>query len=203
MNLCINGIATAIHTNAANRVHDVAPGLPRVRRALGNAGYESWAPSDFFNDVDLPLCAIQGYLSQVYRVDKGWDHVRPSPGGQPYDRGGSAGRSSHGYGCLPSCDWNSRNNDRDGGRPSPCDLAIRLDQNHCVFLRNVQCDACKQIGHIATNCDILAMALFLDKYIRQSPSDKDKHKVESAWLRKHKDKLGLPQRPPSQVMKAL
>jgi hypothetical protein len=49
---------------------------------------------------------------------------------------------------------------------------------------------------------MLAMALFLDKYVRQSLSDEDKHKVELAWLRKHKDKLGLPQCPPSQVMKA-
>ena len=49
---------------------------------------------------------------------------------------------------------------------------------------------------------MLAMALFLDKYVRQSLSDEDKHKVELAWLRKHKDKLGLPQHPPSQVMKA-
>ena len=46
------------------------------------------------------------------------------------------------------------------------------------------------------------MALYLDKYVRQSLSDNDKSKVESAWLRKHQDCLGLPQRPPSRVMKA-
>ena len=66
MNLCINGIATAIYTNAANHVRDVAHGLPSVRRAFGDTGYESWAPSDFFDDADLPLCAIQGYSPQVY-----------------------------------------------------------------------------------------------------------------------------------------
>jgi hypothetical protein len=49
---------------------------------------------------------------------------------------------------------------------------------------------------------MLAMVLFHDKYVRQFLSDEDKHKVELAWLRKHKDKLSLPQRPPSQVMKA-
>ncbi len=68
-NLCINGIATVIHTNAANCVRDVAHGLPRVRPAFENTGYESWALSDFFDDADLPLCAIQGYLPQVYCVD--------------------------------------------------------------------------------------------------------------------------------------
>jgi hypothetical protein len=50
---------------------------------------------------------------------------------------------------------------------------------------------------------MLAMALFLDKYVRQSLSDEDNRKVELAWLRSmHKDKLGLSQHPPSQVMKA-
>ena len=49
---------------------------------------------------------------------------------------------------------------------------------------------------------MLAMALYLDKYVRQSLSNDNKSKVESAWLRKHQDHLGLPQRPPSRVMKA-
>jgi hypothetical protein len=66
----------------------------------------------------------------------------------------------------------------------------------------MQCDVCKQVGHVATNCDMLAMALFLDKYVKQSLSDEDKHKVESNWLRMYQEKLGQPQRPPSQVMKA-
>ncbi len=46
------------------------------------------------------------------------------------------------------------------------------------------------------------MALYLDKYVRQSLSNNDKSKVESAWLHKHQDRLGLPQRPPSCIMKA-
>ncbi len=49
---------------------------------------------------------------------------------------------------------------------------------------------------------MLAMALYLDKYVRQSLFNDNKSKVESAWLRKHQDCLGLPQRPPSRVMKA-
>ncbi len=43
---------------------------------------------------------------------------------------------------------------------------------------------------------------FLDKHVKQSLSDEDKRKVESNWLRMYKEKLGQPQRPPSQVMKA-
>jgi hypothetical protein len=201
-NLCINGIATLIHTNAVACVHDVAHSLLRVHHAFGNTGYGSWAPSDFLNDADLPLCAIQGYLPQVYCVDQGQDHNCPSPSGRPYVRDGSAGCGGPDYCCPPPCDWNGSNNGRDGGRPSPFDCLIHPDQNRCGLLRNVQCDACKRIGHVTTNCDMLAMALFLDKYVRQSLSDEDKRKVGLAWLHMHKDKLGLLQCPPSQVMKA-
>jgi hypothetical protein len=49
---------------------------------------------------------------------------------------------------------------------------------------------------------MLAMAIFLDKYVKQSLSDKDKRKIESTWLRRWKDELGEPQRLPRQVMKA-
>jgi hypothetical protein len=137
MNLCINGIATSIHTNAVACVRDVAHGLPCVCRAYGDTGYGSWAPSDFFNDADLPLCAIQGYFPQVYCVDQGRDHDRPLPCGRPYVRAGSAGCGGCDYGRLPLCDWNSRNNGRDGGRPSPCNCLIRSDRNRRGFLPNV------------------------------------------------------------------
>ncbi len=193
-NLCINGIATFIHTNAVNCVQDVAHGIPRVHRAFGNTSYDSWAPSDFFDDADLPLCAIHGYSPQIYWVDQGWDHDRPLPRGRPYDRACSAGCGRRDYGCLPPCDWNGRTNGCDGGCPSPSphDCLIRPDRNRREFLPDVQCDACKRVGHVATNCDMLAMALFLDRNVRQSLSDEDKSKVESAWLHKHKDQLGLP-----------
>jgi hypothetical protein len=46
-NLCINGIATSIHTNAASRVRDIAHGLPRVRRAFGDTSSEFLEPFRF------------------------------------------------------------------------------------------------------------------------------------------------------------
>jgi hypothetical protein len=78
-NLCINGIATSIHTNAASRVRDIAHGLPRVCRAFGETSSYFWNPSAFVEDTDLSLCAIQGYSPQIYRVDQGRDHDRPPP----------------------------------------------------------------------------------------------------------------------------
>jgi hypothetical protein len=199
--LCINGIATLIHLNALARVRDVAHGLPCVCHAFGDIGYGPWAPSNIIDNAVLPLCAVQGYTPQVYRVDQGWDHVCSSPGGWSYDRAGLAGRGSCDYSCPPPCDWNGRNGGRDGGHSSPRDRSIRPDHPRCGFLPNVQCDACNRVGHVATNCDMLAMALFLDKYVKQSLSDEDKRKVESNWLHMYKEKLGQPQRPPSQVMK--
>ena len=65
-NLCINGIATAIHKNASARVHDV--GQPWVRR-----GAVDWDPEPLpAVDADkLPLCAVQGYCPPVFCVDQG------------------------------------------------------------------------------------------------------------------------------------
>ena len=137
-------------------------------------------------------------------MDHGRDQDRLPPRGRPYDRGSSAGRSGRDHGRPPPRDWNGPITGRDGGRPSPSprDRSIRPDRNRRGFLLHVQCDARKRVGHVATNCDMLAMALFLDKYVQQSLSVEDKKTVESTWLRKHKDRLGLPQHPPSQVMKA-
>ncbi len=61
-NLCVNGIATLIHTNAACCVRDIAHGLLRVRRAFGDTSSNFWNPSALVDDADLSLCAIQGYL---------------------------------------------------------------------------------------------------------------------------------------------
>jgi hypothetical protein len=171
-----------IHKNAVAHVHDVAHGLLCVCRAFSNTGYGSWAPSDFFNDADLPLCSIQGNLPQVYCMDQGQGHNHPLPSGWPYDRAGFTGHGGRDYGRPPLCDWKSPNNGHDSGRPSPHDWSIHPYQNRHGFLPNVQCDACKRIGHVITNCDMLAMVLFLDKYVRQSLSDEEKRKVELAWL---------------------
>jgi len=52
-NLCINGIATAIHTNALSWVRDV--GQPRVRRVAGDWDTE---PLSAVAADKLPLCAV-------------------------------------------------------------------------------------------------------------------------------------------------
>jgi hypothetical protein len=49
---------------------------------------------------------------------------------------------------------------------------------------------------------MLTMALFLERYLKQSLSDDDRQKIEAKWLCMWKEKLGQPQRSPTQVMKA-
>jgi hypothetical protein len=48
---------------------------------------------------------------------------------------------------------------------------------------------------------MLAMALFVDKYVKHSLSKDDRRKIESYWVGMWKEKLGQPQRSPLQVMK--
>jgi hypothetical protein len=63
------------------------------------------------------------------------------------------------------------------------------------------CAACKRRGHPASNCDMLAMALFLDKYVKHSMTSTDHDKLEAAWLECWKEKLGNPSRMPRKVMR--
>jgi hypothetical protein len=48
---------------------------------------------------------------------------------------------------------------------------------------------------------MLAMALFMERYIKKSLSNADWDKIEAAWLQRFKDKLGNPSRLPRKVMK--
>jgi hypothetical protein len=196
VNLCINGIATAIHTNVLSRVRDV--GQPRIQRVAGNWDIE---PLPAVAADELLLCVVQGYCPRVYPVNQGQDHFCSSSGRCPYERESPAGRGSHGFdrdkaghGCY--------NFDHDGGRSSPHDCSIRPDHRCGSFLHGVQCNVCKRLGHEASRCDMLAIALFLDKYVKHSLSDNDRCRIESKWVNRWKEQLGQPQRSPTQVMKA-
>ena len=90
---------------------------------------------------------------------------------------------------------------RDGRRPSPRDRSIRPDLRHRTFLPGVQCAACKRLGHEASSCDMLAIALFLDKH-KKTLTEDSRRAIESTWVARFKEKLGQPQRSPTQVMKA-
>jgi hypothetical protein len=191
-NLCINGIATAIYMNASARVRDIGLASPRVRRVAGDWDSTTLPPA---SDDELILCGVQGYCPRVYRVDQGHDRSRRS-----YDRDGPAGRGGRGFDRDMA---GSGRGDfaRDGRRPSPRDRSICPDLCRRIFLPGVQCAACKRIGHEASSCDMLAIALFLDKH-KKTLTDDSRRTIESTWVARFKEKLGQPQRSPTQVMKA-
>ena len=64
----------------------------------------------------------------------------------------------------------------------------------------MQCDTCKRIGHDAVNCDMLAIALYIDRYTKDI-SATDRSTIESCWLDKYRAKLGQPGRTPRQIMR--
>ncbi len=192
-NLRINGIATAIYMNASARARDVGLASPRVRRVAGE-----WDPTSLppVPDDELPLCGVQGYHPRAYRVDQGQDRFC-----RPYDRDGPAGCGGR-VSDRDRAGRGRREFDQDAQRPSPRDRSIRPDLRRRSFLPGVQCEACKRIGHEAASCDMLAIALFLNKYIKSSLTDDTRRTIESTWVARWKEKLGQPQRSPSQVMKA-
>ncbi len=51
------------------------------------------------------------------------------------------------------------------------------------------------------NCDVLAIALFIEKYKRDIPEEM-KDKIQSDWLARWKGLLGNPSKKPRRVMKA-
>ena len=63
------------------------------------------------------------------------------------------------------------------------------------------CAACKRTGHEASSCDMLAIAIFVEKH-RNSLSDSEKSAIEDKWISRWKDKIGQPTRTPRQVMRA-
>ena len=77
-------------------------------------------------------------------------------------RDGPAGRGGRGFN-RDKAGHGRRDFECDGRRPSPRDRSIRPDHRRRSFVPGVQCNACKRIGHEASSCDMLAIALFLDK----------------------------------------
>ncbi len=147
------------------------------------------------------LCAVQGYCPWVFWVEQGQDCFHSLPGRHHYERDGPAGRGGHGF-DRDRAGRGRHDFDHDGGRPSLHDRSICPDHCQRFFLHGVQCNACKHLGHEASSCDMLAMALFLDKYIKHSLSDDDCRRMESNRVDRWKEKLVHPQRSPTQVMKA-
>jgi hypothetical protein len=60
----------------------------------------------------------------------------------------------------------------------------RLDRNRQPFLAEVQCEACKRVGHIAKHCDMLATAICLERYMKHNLSLFTRDALQKDWLAK-------------------
>jgi hypothetical protein len=195
-NLCMIGLAGQMNKNVRAWVRDVVPQV---------AHWLAWPQDDW--QPSTP--EIQGYLlPQVYRTDTPWDR-------QLYDswtKNRSLERWSEGrdYGReavrRPDCDGGRDSLHRQEQSGPDCDgpqgRYARPDHSRRAWDPDITCAACKCRGHLATNCDMLAMALFLEKYVKKNMSHAERDKIEAAWLQRWKDRLGNPSRLPCKVMKA-
>ncbi len=211
----LNKIAMLIHTNAKHRIHNVhTPRINRVATAGVFFGPDDDDDNDNDDDKDAspdPHLLIQGYLARANRVDRPNERGFYSPrqntprnddrynnrgGGDRFGDRGSGGGDRFG-------DRGNGGGDRfgDRGKGMPTGRYTRPDQRRQPYKPGVQCAACKRIGHEAANCDMLAIALFIDRYTKQNLNSADKDRLEQQWLTRWKDKLGMPARTPSQVMR--
>ena len=176
--LCLMGLAQRIDRNRRSHVREV---LPCVRRIQGSS------PDTPYHDDLRP---------QIYRTDFG-----------------GHGRDYRGFNDHPgsNCGRDARGSDRGIGRshfpdrgrdPTPRGRYARPDHNCPIYDKDLQCEACKRVGHAAATCDLLAQALFITKYMKYTLDDKAKAPLEAAWLDCWSSKLGTPSRSPCTVMRA-
>ncbi len=182
--LCVMGLANQIHTHARSRALAV---VPKIRRTIAMG--DEWDRQ----------ATIQGSprIACLYARDNGrphlWDFGRGSPRENTCD-------DSRPGGYRPLVQGG-----RDGGRtrstPTPRGRYARPDRNGGDLNPSVVCDACRRTGHVAANCDILAIALFIEKYKKDLSADV-KDRIESDWIARWRGSLGNPNRKPRRVMKA-
>ena len=195
----LNEIAMLIHTNAKHRIHDVH--TPRIHRVATAGAFFGTDDDDDDDASPDPHLLIQGYLPRANRVDRPNDRGFSSPrlhtpwtDARYNNRGGGDRFGDRGNG------GGDRLGDRGKGPPT-AGRYTRPDQRRRPYKPGVQCAACKRIGHEAANCDMLAIALFIDRYTKQNLNSTDKDRLEQQWLTRWKDKLGMPARTPQQVMR--
>ena len=149
--LCIMGLAHQLNKAAKLRAKSI---LPRVNRLDGASN--AWP-------FEVP---IQG-SPQVFRMDAG-GRDRPPP------RDGRDGRDTRGGRGFQPRPFTPGG--RNGGScPPPADhprgCFVRPDRNGRKWDPDLICDACRRSGHTASQCDMLAIAIFIEKYKKEASAD--------------------------------
>jgi hypothetical protein len=93
---------------------------------------------------------------------------------------------------------------RDPGGRSPCGPGrlAHPDRNRRPYLPDVQCAACRRVGHVAKHCDMLATTICLERYMKHDMSSGLCDSVEKEWLDRWKDRLGNLSTTPRQVLRS-
>jgi hypothetical protein len=171
--LRLHGLATSIHQTTQGRLRDVIS--PRVRRVIDE--------DDLLDGRAIleTVPRVQG-IPQVNRVGKDDRHA---PDDHLRGQGGHASR-------------NYRSTDVASGRRASAPTSVtargrgqvprgpgrlaRPDRNCRPFLPDVQCAACKRVGHVAKHCDMLATAICLERYMKHDMSPAIHDSIEKEWL---------------------
>ncbi len=172
-NLCIMGLATQLHTNARTHAHAV---IPWVHRTLGMS-VEEWDCSAIIQGS--PRLACLADKRAPFRDSRGGRGDSRQGASRPFVQGGRG----NGRMGRPSC----------GGFTCP-------DHNDGPYCPDTICDACRRTGHVVANCDVLAIALFIEKYKRDL-SDDVKDRIESDWVARWRLAIGNLKKNPRRVMK--
>jgi hypothetical protein len=61
---------------------------------------------------------------------------------------------------------------------------------------------CKQVGHVAKHCDMLATAICLKRYMKHDMSPAIRDSIKKEWLERWKERLGHPTQTPHQDLRA-
>jgi hypothetical protein len=137
---------------------------------------------------------VQG-IPPVHHVDR---NDRQCIGFKDRDGGGKFDRE---YRTRGRPDTPRTPRDRQRAPSNPGRLASP-DRNRRPFLPDVQCAACKRVGHVAKHCDMLATAICLERYMKRDMSDSVRDAIKKDWLARWKDRLDNPDRTPRQVLHA-
>ena len=151
--------------------------------------------------VTSNLSQIQG-LPTSFRISRGDLPHCDNKSGRFRDNGGrfndgfdgDSGRGRSGCSHDPGTP-------RECGRPASSGRLARPDRNRRPFLEGVQCAASGRAGHVAKQCDMLATAICLERYMKKDLSASLRDAIEQEWLSKWKEHLRNPSSTPRQVMR--
>ena len=189
--LRIHGLTTSIHQHAQAQLWDVIS--PRMRRMQ--------AASELVQGPPRVYCfgGASDRSPRDYRDGRrGSDnHYRPNhdrEGGFPRrDHDSPRSRNGHGRDSSARRQYGKRNSQGRITNPS---------RNRRPYLPDVQCAACRKVGHVAKHCDMLATAICLERYMKQDLSAAVRDTIEKEWLERWARVLDNPDKTPRQVLRA-